>query len=909
LTIKFKNGIIKEKLVIFIKFLFMKEALLNNYSGKETPPKNLKQEERAEEEKEISSSQSESISGNPEEENKFSNFLNVIQRFNLRKKLLTDKYFNEAEAEIKKEIGENPSQDFIKAAINEVIAHFYYNADYPLQSSPDVKILEILEKYLEDKEYTDNKIRELNYLMAKRSPEDAKKRKEIQEFLEGYNNKEESIFKLSPDERYFTDPRGVDPVKLLPVEFKHKFLGKFIRQEFDQYSLPSLSVDNPTVYFSTPPTVLRYQKGSVSVSQNIPFGLDTKVIIEKNKVIEINLRDRYLDGIDIEKFTNQALFNDLSLRKYPPRFPFGEPDKYRNIEIYHRGWLYFDESNFTEKKLLHVKIKSLDVSQDKLWKFVILGDKRFINDFIQGLTQEEQKKLQSLIEVWWDREGLLSRPTLKAFLQDPYFTLFKGYSWVSQYKNEEEREKQLIEDQKIFLVKWNKIWNLIQEYKEKELKGEKSEKMPFLPFPGEAAPSIPGLAIEILDNTLNEARKKGYEGISSDPSYFHVAENLKRMGFQFDNKKDEEIFLKIQSSLNALEITRWKNYLAEETNRLLKDYQKKGLKKSQAKEMAYLEAREKAQNVLLTPQERSWIVLLNSLKDKDLIPEELKLYERDEKGEKKLDQEGKPIYLSWPTRPRRYVWMTLPTKKEEEETKEIESAEKIGDRLIADYVITGYTLTREKHYLDRILNQQIKKPTVIYHMYARDSVIETPEGERKPTANKKHLKKVKEAISRLGAKVTEEKGILGNVKNPGPNRPFGWHKDPESWVKNGIEKSWQRVLIITCKDKEELEKVLSFLNKKCWQENAEAIEGSWLIPDIRIFNVDPNNLSKEFQENFKEAILHIKSGKDGKISTLTTKSHRSLGDYERFPVLIHRAMKEFIRRNELKNGAYEIYSR
>jgi hypothetical protein len=37
----------------------------------------------------------------------------------------------------------------------------------------------------------------------------------------------------------------------------------------------------------------------------------------------------------------------------------------------------------------------------------------------------------------------------------------------------------------------------------------------------------------------------------------------------------------------------------------------------------------------------------------------------------------------------------------------------------------------------------------------------------------RHIDIIKKALSQFDVEVIEEKNILGNVKNPGPNRPFG----------------------------------------------------------------------------------------------------------------------------------------
>jgi hypothetical protein len=83
-------------------------------------------------------------------------------------------------------------------------------------------------------------------------------------------------------------------------------------------------------------------------------------------------------------------------------------------------------------------------------------------------------------------------------------------------------------------------------------------------------------------------------------------------------------------------------------------------------------------------------VVLNQCEDKKLIPEEYRLYKVNKNGEKIIDQNQRPTFLSWPTTPEHFVWMTLYTDEVLELTSK-ENGEVTGDELIADNTVTGYT--------------------------------------------------------------------------------------------------------------------------------------------------------------------------------------------------------------------------
>lgn len=145
-----------------------------------------------------------------------------------------------------------------------------------------------------------------------------------------------------------------------------------------------------------------------------------------------------------------------------------------------------------------------------------------------------------------------------------------------------------------------------------------------------------------------------------------------------------------------------------------------------------------------------------------------------------------------------------------------ENGEKTGDELIADNTVTGYTyLANTKNQnqpsqLESLIDKKSNEPTIVYHMYANDT---------KQNNYSRHISIVKKALSQFNVEVTEEKNILGNVKNPGPNRPFGWETDEAAYVENGIEKSQQTILIIKCQDIKKLNLVLEYLNSHTWKKD------------------------------------------------------------------------------------------
>jgi hypothetical protein len=107
-----------------------------------------------------------------------------------------------------------------------------------------------------------------------------------------------------------------------------------------------------------------------------------------------------------------------------------------------------------------------------------------------------------------------------------------------------------------------------------------------------------------LNNLLDEAVKRNYDGISCDPSYFHIAHQLRRMGFKFDNVQDESTYRDIQNSLAVIENRL--QYKAYEEN-FFNIYKEKikYMTDEEAKQEADKEASRIAREIYLTPQEKS----------------------------------------------------------------------------------------------------------------------------------------------------------------------------------------------------------------------------------------------------------------------------------------------------------------
>lgn len=144
---------------------------------------------------------------------------------------------------------------------------------------------------------------------------------------------------------------------------------------------------------------------------------------------------------------------------------------------------------------------------------------------------------------------------------------------------------------------------------------------------------------------LDEAIKRHYDGISCDPAYFHIALQLRRMGFKFDNIQDESTYRDIQNSLVAIE-----NHLQHQAyeENFFNIYKEniKHMADDEAKQEADKEASRLARETRLTSQEKSWIVVLNQCEDKKLIPEEYRLCKVNKNGETIFDKNQQPIFLS-----------------------------------------------------------------------------------------------------------------------------------------------------------------------------------------------------------------------------------------------------------------------
>lgn len=114
---------------------------------------------------------------------------------------------------------------------------------------------------------------------------------------------------------------------------------------------------------------------------------------------------------------------------------------------------------------------------------------------------------------WLDPRGCLSRrytPDEQKFITNPFEVLPGDNASRSD------------------LINWNTLWErLIQD--------------PEIPFPGYFSDrTIPGLRRQILDRSLEVLDELGYAQLTAVPTWFHVAEMYKHLGFKYTHAQDEE---------------------------------------------------------------------------------------------------------------------------------------------------------------------------------------------------------------------------------------------------------------------------------------------------------------------------------------------------------------------------------
>ncbi len=243
------------------------------------------------------------------------------------------------------------------------------------------------------------------------------------------------------------------------------------------------------------------------------------------------------------------------------------------------------------------------------------------------------------------------------------------------------------------------------------------------------------------------------------------------------------------------------------------------------------------------------------------------------------------------------------------------------DNLIGREIITGNTLYQEHGFLGKYIEQK-KRPSkyaIVYHMYERDGMVKQPDDTLRKRENQKHFKDIQDHMKRFGFPVKIE-SALGNVKNPGPNRPLGWqNEEPSTWVDpvDGIERSSQRALTIQCKNISQVETAIDLFNKVGYKEheNETGTDPAWFVPDIRVLGIaeaeyDKLPESSPLRRFSEPAIMHVKKGGRGEYgTTLAHESHRMVAGFTHVPVLIHKTMGSFIRRQEERLGAYQFVSK
>lgn len=740
------------------------------------------------------------------------------------------------------------------------------------------------------------------------------KRDKVRHYLEGIEKREESYFRLAMDSGFYADPDGIDPIRLLPENLRDQLLGKFkfqdpplfINQSNEEGPLPPevdkdiFSEDSDALIT---PGVLHYERGSASVTY-LPSSIETRLKLKKDRA--------------------SARFRITS------------------------------EPGDSNKPMLGVDIETAR------GKPIVSIPRELKHDL-----------LDRSVEVLPDNNK--SRAYF-SFLKNPlaYITSFQSVNWAPEARKEIETR---------LIGFWEETFRKLRN--------------PSYPhfYPGQMAEKIPGLAVEIFSRAIDAAKKHEYAGVVASPVHFHDAEFLEKQGFRFEKQGDGDRLALLKIALRQVD----KNRSTEASQR------------ASAEGLPHFEIEKEAERSLLTPQERSWIVVLNSLRNKDLIPNEynlgaiayqfvrhaLEMNERHlaelntwerypgDRNSKELDRMcGQFARLNWDKLkqelpnmsdseralnlaqlkvifspllieqlekqneifrrylqilqedggflefPQTYAYsrdeeslmsrMTLYFNAKEETPKHVQDR---FDELIEDEIITGDTLNPGDSYLAEFIDtkERMSPYIVVYHMYDKNGFVAQKDGSLEERKNVEHFYDVKRYIEALGLKTRVEKAV-GNVRNPGPNRPYGWRsEEPSVWTDelHGIEHSEQNVLVISCSNIAELERVAEYLHKVGYktEEDEKGTNPSWYVPDIRILGFPAADV-KSLPENsplkqyFAEAVLHAQKGKyDGWASTLAHETHRLVSGFQHIPVIVHGAMSSFIKKDEDKLGAYEFVGR
>lgn len=702
-------------------------------------------------------------------------------------------------------------------------------------------------------------------------------RRKIENFLQNFEFIEGSVFKLSKDPRFYTDPNGIDPIELLSEDFKSKTLGEFRKHwipemgpEKKKLQVERLAVELPDVAKKTTLDFVRYKKCDVVVRHFYRNGarylesfINTQGSANIPKIrwtigVEAGAKGEQLLGFDVETATRES-----------------EPGPEQYTDETGRKTLIFDIKRDTGK-----------LPQD-------LSDEQLV------------------------------------FFFDPI-------KYADQIYNKNETSRANYTEAK-FLKMWQWAFDDLRDPNNK-----------FKFYPRQMSDKIPGLAVGILSRAIEEAKTHEYSGVAIRPAFFHDAEFLEKQGFKFERPEDAERMAMIKTALRIIDQDRYDAALRE------------GFKA----ELEHNEAVKRAKSSRLTPQERSWIVVLNSLRNQKKILKEFDLLEKLKKESewleqlvdstlyqlRRLDSDPHKAYYSdeiyydeerlarlTEKQDKLRKWLKLFSSAgfhlpSEESHKQFwnenrmllrfkggvetpEQAQEELDNLIANEIVTGNTLYPARGELGKIMESEQKSGPpfyIVYHMYDKNGLVKQSDGKFAARDNVGHFEEVKKEIGVLGLEVRAEKA-WGNVRNPGPNQPYGWESEEPSVRTDelsGIERSSQNVLVISCDSVEEVKRAAGVLHKISYKEteNETGNDPRWFVPDIRIFGLSENDAKK--LPHYKSALLHTKKGqKDGYASTITHETHRMVSGFKHVPVFIHEAMDGFIAEEEKRVGEYEFVSR
>jgi len=741
-------------------------------------------------------------------------------------------------------------------------------------------------------------------LEATRSPEEREKRRKIATYLRGIESREESIFRLSPDPRFFTDPSGIDPLDLFPSELRRRNLGNFVGHgevdvvsgEIEKYPdsrLKEITEEVPrrdAELFTS--LSLQYKRGIIEVAYHFPGSIECTVFPDdvdptarwRIWVEETNEKKKLL-GLDIQSSLAHEASDEAAKAHGVKEAELDQVKFFRDPHV------YIEEVGIdpgSREQTLEREKKFL-----KYWRAAfgnLHHEYQWLN-FYPGQRSEAgagvgvdilERAIQSAREHGYD--GISATPA--------YFHIAENFEKQGlRFENQEDAERMAMIKMALRAMDEQRYERALEDAFARGLDRDKAHQ--------EAGQSILTPQERSWIVLLNSLRSQEFI-----PTEFSLKLMLQE-AIQVKEAKITQLLLQ-----------------ADEVRRRVGVY-------ATASEEEYDALRNSVESKL-SPQERlifsdygtgHWVGMYYDNLTLLLLRQRTQL--RDWIG--RLQKVARLDFVSrWDDHKLVCAWdsnkMSL---RFEDELKTPEFAQDQIDELIANEVVTGNTLNPPHSYVEELLVQPLRSGppyTVVYHMYGQNGKVTQEDGSLRERKNVEHFAAIKSHVETVLKRPTRGEKAFGNVRNPGPNRSYGWvTEEPSVWNDElrHIERSEQNALIVSCATLEELERVAQYLHEAGYKEkeNETGNDPRWFVPDIRVFGVTRTDVKKlaetsPVRRHLREALLHVKQGrKDGYASTITHETHRMVSGYAYVPVLIHEAMDRFISKGEEQLGEYEFVSR